>query len=218
LRTSTHAFDYRADSTSQYRRFGWQSKEWIGGFGKQVLGETWLTHWGVHGSQATRGIIPASAIRSPILRGVSDVFGTTDVYEASPPADAQILLAGQVVAGMTPSDPPAHYRKKAVTGTEQDVNEPMMPVAWLRTRRNESGKVNRILTTTMGAATDLLNEGVRRFLVNGAYWALGMEKRIPAKSNVDFVGLYAPTKFGFDGFRRGVRPADLEWKADFGIQ
>ena len=38
IRTSTHAFDTPAGT--KYARFGWQSKEWDGGFGRQVLGET----------------------------------------------------------------------------------------------------------------------------------------------------------------------------------
>src|SRR5437762_4578627 len=40
LRTSTHAFAYSHNKQSPYARFDWQSKEWPGGFGQQVLGET----------------------------------------------------------------------------------------------------------------------------------------------------------------------------------
>lgn len=211
LRTSTHAFDYAATSESPYRKFGWQSKEWPGGFGRQVLGETWISHWGDHGRQATRGIIPEDAKTNAILRGVDDLFVTTDVYEAAPPPDAQILVRSQVLSGMNPEDAPATGRKKTAQGIEQDINSPMMPIAWVRQRRNESGKVNKILTTTMGAATDLMNEGVRRLLVNGVYWAAGLERKIPRRANVDFVGAYQPSPFGFDGFRKGVKPAALAW-------
>jgi type 1 glutamine amidotransferase len=70
----------------------------------------------------------------------------------------------------------------------------MMPIAWTKTYRNA-----RVFTTTMGASQDLLNEGLRRMIVNACYWALGMEARIPAKSNVDLVGDYRPTSFGFRG-------------------
>ena len=52
IRTSTHAFQYPAESLSPFRDYGWNSKVWLGGFGKQVLGETWVSHWGNHGSQA----------------------------------------------------------------------------------------------------------------------------------------------------------------------
>jgi hypothetical protein len=207
LRTSTHAFDYPAGSTSAYTRFGWQSKEWPGGFGKHVLGETWISHWGNHAVQATRGIVAPGAAKNPILNGVSDVFGTTDVYEAAPPPDAQVILNGQVLTGMTPTDPPATNTKKTNQGIEQPVNDPMMPIVWLRHRKNEAGKANKILTCTMGAATDLLNEDLRRLLVNGVYWGLG--RKIPARANVDLVGAYHPSTFGFGGFRKGVKPADL---------
>jgi hypothetical protein len=54
----------------------------------------------------------------------------------------------------------------------------------------------------MGASQDLLSEGLRRLLVNACYWALGMEARIPEKTNVDLVGEYHPQPFGF----RGARP------------
>ena len=69
------------------------------------------------------------------------------------------------------------------------------------------GKVNKVLCTTMGAATDLLNEGLRRLVVNAVYWGLGME--IPRSADVSFVGDYKPTMYGFDGFKKGMRPADF---------
>ncbi len=209
LRTSTHAFDYAPDSQSPYRKFHWRSKDWAGGFGKQVLGETWISHWGDHGSQATRGILNAKEAMHPILRGVKDMFGTTDVYEAAPPMDAKVLVSGEVLAGMNSTDPGATAQKKSVSGIEQQLNNPMMPIVWTRERQNEAGKSNRILTTTMGSATDLTNEGLRRLLVNGVYWSLVMEKRIPNRTNVDLVGTYMPSRFGFGLFRPGVKPADL---------
>jgi hypothetical protein len=201
LRTSTHAFDYPADSSSFYRKFGWQSKEWPGGFGKQVLGENWVSHWGVHGSQATRGRAVSS---HPILRGVTDVFGTTDVYEAAPPSDAEILMRGEVVAGMRHADPAATERKKTAAGIEQGINDPMMPIVWVRQPANSSGPSNRILTCTMGAATDFENAGLRRLLVNGVYWSTGLP--VPASAEAALVGPYSPSNFGFERFRRGFRP------------
>ena len=209
LRTSTHAFDYPATSPSPYRRFGWKSDQWVGGFGRQVLGETWISHWGNHKFEATRGLIAGEAKTHPVLRGVSELFGTSDVYEAAPPSDAQILVRGAVLAGMNRTDALAKTRKKTAQGFEQDVNDPMMPIVWFREPVNETGRKNRILTTTMGAATDLLNAGLRRLLVNGAYWAVGLDNKIPARANVDLVGSYKPSMFGFDGYRKGVRPADL---------
>src|SRR5450631_4013359 len=44
LRTSTHAFNFKKSMT--YAKYTWTSKEWDGGFGRQVLGETWVNHHG----------------------------------------------------------------------------------------------------------------------------------------------------------------------------
>ena len=212
LRTSTHAFSYDKNSMSAYKKFSWQASEWPGGFGRQVLGETWISHWGNHKREATLGIVPEAARKNPILRGVSEIFGDTDVYEAAPPADAQVLVLGRVLKGMKPTDAPADYRKKTAKGVEQGVNDPMMPVVWMRDYKNEAGKVNRTLTTTLGSSTDLQSEGLRRLLVNGVYWAAGLEKKIPKKANVDVVGEFQPTMYGFNGFKKGVKPADHEMK------
>lgn len=209
LRTSTHAFAYAPDSTSPYRRFGWQSAEWQGGFGRQVLGETWVNHWGDHGRQATRGVVSSEAQNHPVLRGVAALFGTTDVYEAAPPSDASILVRGEVVDGMNSSDPAASARKKTTLGVDQPLNDPMMPIVWTRRYKNELGNSNLVFTSTLGAATDLLSEGFRRMLVNAAFWAVGLEAKIPARANVEFVGTYDPSPFGFGRFRKGVKPSDL---------
>ena len=40
----------------------------------------------------------------------------------------------------------------------------------------------------MGASQDCAYEGTRRLIVNGCYWAAGLEVKIPAKSNVELVG------------------------------
>jgi hypothetical protein len=213
LRTSTHAFSYGKETQSAYKRFHWQSRDWPAGFGKQVLGETWVSHWAVHKKEATRGVIEPGARDLPILRGVRDIFGDTDVYEAAPPADATVLVRGQVLKGMMPSDAPADYRKKTSKGVEQGINDPMMPVVWTRNYKNESGNTNRIFTTTLGSATDMQSAGFRRLLVNGAYWAVGLEEHIPAVAEVDYVGEFKPTMYGFNGGKKGVKPADHEMKA-----
>jgi hypothetical protein len=86
----------------------------------------------------------------------------------------------------------------------------MMPIAWTKTYTTESDAKARIFTTTMGASQDLLSEGLRRLIVNACYWGMGLEDRIAEKSVVDLVGPYEPTPFKFDGYKRGVKPADLQ--------
>ncbi|HUY91881.1 MAG TPA: hypothetical protein VMV10_24285 [Pirellulales bacterium] len=196
LRTSTHAFNMPGDSKFKN----------LTAFGKQVLGEQWVSHWGSHKHEATRGVIEPSAAGDPIFRGVTDIFADTDVYEAHPPADAKILVRGQVLKGMHHDDPPADYKKRTAQGQEQGVNDPMMPVAWTRINKAPSGQQNKVFCTTMGAATDLQSEGLRRLVVNAVYWGLGLD--VPAKADVAFVDDYRPTMYGFKGYRRGIKPAD----------
>ncbi len=194
LRTSTHSF---SGLKGTYKSFN--------SFGRNVLGENWVTHWGKNNVYATRGIIEESAKGEKILNGVSDIFGDSGVYETHPQADSTILVRGQMVKGMKPTDPPADHKQK-VKGVDQPVNDPMMPIAWTRTVKNEAGKTNRTFCTTMGAATDLQNEGLRRLVMNAVYWGFNLE--IPAKADVAYVDDFQPNKYSFNGFRRGIKPED----------
>lgn len=198
LRTSTHPFQFEEGSPHvAYNKFG-----------EDVLGEEWVSHWGKHKEEATVGLVPKEVRSNPIVRGVNDVFGDTDVYEAYPPADSTILMHGIVMNGMTPRTTVASYRKKrASDGKEQGVNDPPMPIAWTRMHKNPAGKTNRVFCTTMGAATDLKDEQLRRLLVNAVYWGLDMD--VPAEADVEFVGPFKPTPYGHDGFKKSVRPADF---------
>lgn len=199
LRTSTHAFS-GIPKNSKYAAWNWNN---AGGWGRRVLGETWVSHWGRHKFEATQGVIEQANAGDSLLRGVTDVFGTTDVYEAAPPADAKILLRGRVLSGMTPDSPPAQGRKANAAKIEQGLNDPMMPIAWTRLVKNDAGTENKVLCTTMGAATDLTNESLRRLIVNGVYWGLGLE--VPDKADVALVGDYQPTAYGFKGYQKGVQ-------------
>ena len=204
LRTSTHAFSgYPKDSP--FAAWNWNNPD--GGWGKKVLGETWVSHWGKHKVEATQGIIEATNASHPVLRGITGLFGNSDVYEAAPPADAVILARGQVLQGMTADTAPASYKKATAAKVEQEVNSPMMPVAWARGVKNDQGGENKILCTTMGAATDLLDEGLRRLVVNGVYWGLGLD--VPEKADVTIVGDYQPTMYGFKTYKTGMKPDDF---------
>jgi hypothetical protein len=202
MRTATHAFK----GSKSYGRYITGSKEWSGGFGRQVLGETWVDHHGRHGKESTRGIIAPGMENHPILRGIKDgdIWGPTDVYAVKLPlpGDCKPLVLGQVLEGMKPTDKPVAGKK----------NDPMMPIAWIKTFTVSTNKTARVFTTTMGASQDLVSEGLRRLLVNACYWALGLEEQITPMSRVDFVGEYKPRPFGNNGFVKGVSPADLAVK------
>ena len=98
LRTTTHAFSYERNKQSPYAKYDWRNRQWPGGFGQQVLGDTWVNHHGNHNVESTRGVISPAQKDSPILRGVSDIWGPTDVYTITHlPKDATVLMFGQVL-------------------------------------------------------------------------------------------------------------------------
>jgi type 1 glutamine amidotransferase len=206
LRTATHAFNN--PKSAKYAKYHWQSAVagYEQGFGRQVLGETWISHHGDHGSQSCRGIVATGQEQHPILRGIEPgtIWGPSDVYgvRLPLPGDSTPIVLGAVLAGMKPDD--------AVL--EGPKNSPMMPVAWTKTYTGEAGKPARVFTTTMGAATDLLAEGTRRMVINACLWALGLEAQIPSKTVVDLVGDYQPLPFKFGGHQPGVKPEDLAGK------
>jgi hypothetical protein len=210
MRTATHAFNLKSSKT--YAHYSWNFKGegdeavWDGGFGRRVLGETWINHHGNHGKQSTGGVIVEDQKDHPILRGIhaGDLWGPTDVYAVRLPlpGDCQPLVLGEVLEGMKSTDKPV----------DGPVNHPRMPVAWVKTYTGAQDKVARVFTTTMGASQDLESEGVRRMLVNACYWAVGLEDKIPQKSAVGLVGEFKPRPFKFGGARKGVKPADLAIK------
>jgi type 1 glutamine amidotransferase len=195
VRTATHAFKTKS---TKYAIWDCDNKEWPGGFGRQILGECWVNHHGSHGKEGTRGRVIVEQSRHPILRGIKDseIFGPTDVYgiRLPMPADCTPLLLGEVTTTLDAKSPP-------VAGKQ---NDPMMPVAWTKTNQSR-----RVFATTLGASQDFANEAFRRLMVNACYWAVGLEDLIPAKANVGIVGEFQPSPFGTDGFKKGVKPADL---------
>lgn len=197
LRTSTHAFQIRRKN-AKFRHYStnYGGKDFKQGFGEQILGETWVGHYGRNHKQSSRLLLQDGAKEHPILRGVKNVHAQCGGYKAFPPKDATVLARGQILNGMKIDSPP-------------DTTKEKMPVAWVRQYQSKSGKKGRVFTTTHGASEDILNEGFRRMLVNACLWAAGMEKSIKADGNVAFVGPYKPSKFRFKGFVKGVKPSDL---------
>jgi type 1 glutamine amidotransferase len=198
IRTATHAFHYTRNPQSPYAKYGFASRDWPGGFGQQVLGETWINHHGDHGTEATRGLIDGMNVKHPVLNGVQDVFGPSDVYGIVhlQPTDT-VLMHGLVLAGMKPDDPP-NWRK------------PLMPLVWTRDYSWPNGNVTRSLTSTIGAAVDLESEDLRRLIVNASYWLTDLD--VPARADATTVGEFKPLYFGFGKFTPGRKPSDHELK------
>lgn len=207
IRTSTHPFNI-GDGNHPYANWSWNNGKWPGGFGQQIIGETWVSHHGDHNGQATRGVINPENADSPVLRGVKDVFGPTDVYGVTHlPKDAKVVLWGQVLSGMKPTDPPLAGEK----------NDPMMPLVWTKTYKmpegngKEAGKEGKVVGSTIGAAVDLLSEDLRRLFVNSVYWGVGLE--VPERASVQVPDSYKPSYFGFKDRNffvdQKIQPKDL---------
>jgi putative membrane-bound dehydrogenase-like protein len=192
LRTATHGFKTTKDDP--FAKYSYDSKV-VGyelGFGHQVLGQTWVGHYGTNHKQSTRIAIVPDKAAHPILRGVKDIWVQAGGYVGKP-TDGEILTMAQPLNGMT-ADSPA------------DATKPPMPSEWTRTYKSSSGKVGRVFTTLYGTSEDITNEGYRRMIVNGIFWALGMEDAIKPDLNIAFVGPFKPNTFGGGAYARGVKP------------
>lgn len=196
MRTSTHAF--RFPNESKWAKYSFRAKPetgWAGGFGGHVLGETWVAHHGKHKVEGCRSVVEDANKDHPILNGVGTIFAESDVYTANPPADVTVLQRGEVTETLEPDSAPVAEK-----------NNPLQPISWTREFVNESGKTNKIFTTTMGAASDLDDADLRRLVVNACYWALDMD--VPPMANVSIPGSYQPTFFGFNTFKPETKPVD----------
>jgi len=212
IRTTTHAFNYK-DTTHAYQHYSWRyagdKTDWNLGFGKLVLGETWYTHHGHHQHQSTRGIIAPGAENHPITNGIENgsIWGPTDVYGIRMPMlNTQSIILGQTVNRAGEYDENDAFYGLKETDTEvatvnpttkekYNPNDPMPPIAWLKNYQIPNGKGGTSFTTTIGSATDMVDEDVRRLMVNATYHLMGME--VPAKVKVDVVGAYSPSPYQF---------------------
>ncbi len=188
IRNATHAFRYPKNSTSPYKSWDFSSQEWPGGFGQQILGDTWIAHFGAFQKESTLVRKDESQRQHPVLRGVADtIFCHTDVNSVERlTTNDVVLFRGQVLSGLKPTDPP-------VTDARKDVR---MPFAWFKTYTAPSGKQGRSFATTAGASLDFLSEDLRRLMVNAMLSLTGHEAEIPPKTNVDFVDAFQPQPTG----------------------
>ena len=188
IRNATHAFRYSPESNSAYKDWDFRSKKWPGGFGQQILGDTWIAHFGKFQQESTLAHVNAAERDHPVLRGIPDaIFCHTDVNSVERlTEDDTVLLHGQVLSGLQPTDPP-------VSDERQDVR---MPFAWFKNYTAPSGKKGRSFTTTAGASLDFLNEDLRRLIVNAVFSLTGHESEIPEKTDVSIIGEFHPHPTG----------------------
>jgi type 1 glutamine amidotransferase len=197
LRTATHAFNGKGS-------FGDTLS--FGKFGREILGEEWVSHHGGHKSEGALGVVEKAQAEHAILRGVKDVFGPSDIYGVVHLTDADtILMRGAVTETLDPKSKPVAGKK----------NEPKQPLAWLHPFTAPNGTTKGIsFCTTMGASVDLVNEGLRRLIVNAAYHLTKLE--VPASAKVDYVDPFYPSFYGFINEPNYWKDADLQAE-DFGM-
>lgn len=169
----------------------------------QILGGTFMKHHGNWEADSTRGDIVPEMKAHPILSGVKDIWGLTDVYRTFAegtdlPEGCTALVYGQPLIGR-------------VQGGEDNPEKEPLPVVWFKTWKTSKGKEARVLHSTMGSGTDFENTGLRRLIVNGVYWGLEMEDSISSDRSVDYVGEYKPLSNGFSHAKLGVVPRPVSY-------
>ena len=167
-------------------------------FGRDVLGGSFMGHHGRWHADSTRGTVVEALKNHPIVAGVTDIWGPSDVYRTykegtSLPEDCTALVWGQPLMGRNHDDAP-------------NTKKVPLPVAWFKTWKTSEGKNARVFHSTMGSAKDLQSAGLRRMVINAAYWGMGMEAAISPDSSVDYVGAYKPLASGFNYEKLGVFP------------
>ncbi len=192
IRTGNHGFHAPLPYQINGKQVRW---------GEDVLGGTFMEHHGRWHADSTRGTIVPEQKNHPILTGVSDIWGNSDVYRTyregtSLPADCTALVWGQPLMGRNHDD------------AVNPKLEPL-PVAWFKYWQTSNGKKARVFHSTMGSADDLKSAGLRRLLINAAYWGMEMEAAITANRSVDIVGTYHPLESGFNYEELGVVPKPI---------
>ena len=154
LRTSTHGFNYKDNTDPYYKyHFRYEGNDYHAGFGHQVLGQSWVGHYGRNHRQSTRiDIIPEKNGHS-ILRGVRDVHVQAGGYNAEAQKDWNVLTMAQPLMTMEADGDP-------------DPDKPPMASEWTRSYKGKNGKKGRVFTSLYGASEDILNPGYRRMVIN----------------------------------------------------
>jgi type 1 glutamine amidotransferase len=151
---------------------GHPQERWNDAFGIDVFGQKWLRH---HGHMSTtRVTVAPNAEGHPILRGVpAEMTVPSWLYVVNPLfGDAKPLMIGHAI------DP------------QRGVDHGPQPVAWTKTYNGAP-----VFFMTLGHPEDFKQEGVRKLLVNGIFWALGRD--VPKDgANVEIAGVYEPPESG----------------------
>ena len=193
FRTSTHAFLYK-DNTSKVQ----MNNDWP----TEVFGQQWITHHGHFDDgkyPLTSVEIIAEKFGQPILHGVEPFKAYSWLYhvdggEWSLSGDSDPILRGISLKS-------SHEMKGSL-----DEYPLENPVAWTKSYQNA-----RVFFTTLGHPKDFKDASMRSLALNGMYWALGLEEKIPWEGfNVDIEGYYLPNRSGFgEKYKKGLTKAKI---------
>ncbi|MEM6779356.1 MAG: ThuA domain-containing protein [Planctomycetota bacterium] len=175
-RTATHAF-----KSGHYGDYDWAN------FGINVVGENWHSHHGRHKVEGGRGIIEPQHADHPILNSVKSFYTPSDIYGVVhlDQDAATVLVRGQILEHLDPAAAPVSDGR----------NDPMMPLAWLKSYAVAGGTSGRVFATTAGAAVDFRDESLRRLVVNAVFFLTDVS--VPDRADVSLVDDYRPSFFGF---------------------
>lgn len=198
FRTATHTFKYNTDSSMMHLNNKWAH---------DVFGQQWIVHHGHFddGDAPLTSVYTIPNTKTPILNGVKPFNAYSWLYHVSGGEwklnpDCKPFLEGKSL------------RSKHEQEGKLDKYPMTQPVAWTKNYKGKSGKTARVFFTTLGHPYDFKEVTMRKLALNGIYWALGLEKKIPkAGVNADFVSPYEPNNSGFgeDKFKKGLKALKL---------
>lgn len=196
FRTATHAFRYDGGPHAAKMNGEWMRK---------IFGQTWITHHGHFGDGLeflTDVTLWPGEESHPILRGVKPFQAYSWLYHVEGGGDTlygdcERLLIGKAL--------------KSGHAKEHDRFPVTNPVAWTKTHAGANGKRARVFFTTLGHPFDFKDESMRKLALNGVFWTLGLEDKIPADGlKADFAAPYEPNNSGVGGYKKDLKPTHLE--------
>ena len=193
FRTSTHAFLYK-DSSFLHMNNEWPTK---------IFGQQWITHHGhfEDGNKPLTDISIRSANKSnSILNGVKPFKAYSWLYHVDGgnwtlSGNPNILLDGLAL------------KSNHELNNKLDEFPMTNPVAWTKTYIGNKKKSARVFFTTLGHPYDFKEEAMRKLSLNGIYWALGLESKIPEDGvSSQLESSYNPNNSGFgQKYKKGQR-------------
>lgn len=197
FRTATHTFLYKRDSSLMHLNNDWSEK---------LFGQRWITHHGhfEDGNAPLTAVSPLPSASTPILNGVRPFQAYSWLYHVDGGdwklrGDCQPILEGKSLRSKHQQE--GNLAKYPLT----------QPVAWTKTYTGAGGKAARVFFTTLGHPFDFKETAVRKLALNGVYWALGLENKIPKNGvKADLTAPYEPNNSGFgEKFKKNQKPQEI---------